>query len=452
MEDLRSSALICSLMELIDARKFADARTIILEQNVVDIAECIDGIEDPAKVLFIFRLMPKEMAAEVFAYLDPDAQQRIVEGMTDRELTHMLEELFLDDTVDFLEEMPAGIVKRVLKLSDSETRQHINRLLKYPEDSAGSLMTIEMMELKKGMTVLEAIRAIRRQSSQKESLSSSFVTTPDRKLEGVVDLHDILASRDETVIEDIMESDVIAVHTHDDQAEVAMLFKKYDLLAMPVVDNERRLVGIITIDDVVDVIEEENTEDIYRMAAVTPDDETYLKSGVLSIAKNRFIWLLILMVSSTITSFIIRSYEEALATLVVLTAYIPMLMNTGGNAGSQASTMVIRGLSLGEMDIRDVLTVIWKEFRVGIICGVGLSGFNFARLIFLDRLDPLVALAICSTLLCTVIIAKLCGGILPLVAKRVGVDPAIMAAPLITTIVDAVSLSIYFALATMFLL
>ena len=223
MEDLRSSALICSLMELIDARKFADARTIILEQNVVDIAECIDGIEDPAKVLFIFRLMPKEMAAEVFAYLDPDAQQRIVEGMTDRELTHMLEELFLDDTVDFLEEMPAGIVKRVLKLSDSETRQHINRLLKYPEDSAGSLMTIEMMELKKGMTVLEAIRAIRRQSSQKESLSSSFVTTPDRKLEGVVDLHDILASRDETVIEDIMESDVIAVHTHDDQAEVAML-------------------------------------------------------------------------------------------------------------------------------------------------------------------------------------------------------------------------------------
>ena len=452
MNELVRTETMESLLGLIGERKFAEARAIIIELNVVDIAETIEDIEDPAKLLFIFRLMPKEMAAEVFAYLEHEAQQRIVEDMTDRELARIVDELFLDDTVDFIEEMPANIVKRVLKLADHETRRQINVLLKYPEDSAGSLMTIEMMELDKGLSVRDAIAAIRRQSADKESLSTCFVTTRDRKLEGVVDLHTILASRDEEHIEEIMDDDVISVNTHDDQNEVAMLFKKYDLLVMPVVDNENRLVGLITIDDIVDVIEEENTEDMYRMAAVVPDDETYLKSGVWATARNCMPWLLILMVSSTVTSFIIRGYEEALLAIVVLTNYIPMLMDTGGNAGSQSSVMIIRGLALGEIEMKNTFKVVWKEFRVGILCGIGLSVFNFFKLMWFDGLDPLVAFTICGTLACTVIVAKLCGGILPIFAKRIGLDPAVMAAPLITTIVDAISLIIYFSLATLLLL
>lgn len=452
MSDHLNSETMQNLLELVNERKYAEARTIILEQNVVDLAEAIEEVEDNANVLLIFRLMPKEMSAEVFAYLESDVQQRVVEGITDRELGHIMDELFLDDTIDFIEEMPANIVKRVLKVADHETRQHINLLLKYPDDSAGSLMTIEMMELDKSYTVKEAIEAIRKQSEDKESLSTCFVTTRGRKLEGAVTLHTILASRDDEIIENIMDGDVISVGTNEDQSEIANLFKKYDFLSMPVVDNENRLVGLITIDDIVDVIEDENTEDIYRMGAVVPDDEDYIKSNIWTLAKGRILWLLVLMVSSTISSSIIRGYEAALLSVVVLNAYIPMLMGTGGNAGSQSSTMVIRGISLNEIKFSDLFKIVKKELGVGLICGGVLAVINFFKLIFFDKLTPLVAVTISCTLLFTVLLAKLCGGALPIIAKKLHVDPAIMAAPIITTIVDAMSLIIYFSIATLLLL
>ncbi|MCQ4948834.1 MULTISPECIES: magnesium transporter [Oscillospiraceae] len=432
---------------MVEERQFSQARTLLLDENPVDIAELFEEMPENTLVL-LFRLMPKETASEVFSHLDSDVQQRIVEGVTDKELATILDELFFDDTVDFIEEMPANLVKRVLKNTDPATRRLINQVLKYPEDSAGSLMTLEFMELKKDETVAQAIVDIRRNSLEKETIETCFVTSATRVLEGTVTLQNILTSRDDTAIQEIVDKDIFSVSTTEDQSVVADLFKKYELLSMPVVDSENRLVGVITIDDVLDVIEEENSEDIYIMGAVTPSEDSYLKSSVFELAKHRILWLLVLMISASITGFIIRRFDEVLSSMVLLAAYIPMLMDTGGNAGSQSATMIIRGLALGEIKTRDAFKIIRKEFAISLLVGSVLAVVNLGKLLFLDRVSLMVAVTICISLFCTVIVAKICGGLLPILAEKCKVDPAIMASPLITTIVDAVSLTIYFVLAT----
>lgn len=435
------------LGRMVEERQFSQARTLLLDENPVDIAELFEEMPENTLVL-LFRLMPKETASEVFSHLDSDVQQRIVEGVTDKELATILDELFFDDTVDFIEEMPANLVKRVLKNTDPATRRLINQVLKYPEDSAGSLMTLEFMELKKDETVAQAIVDIRRNSLEKETIETCFVTSATRVLEGTVTLQNILTSRDDTTIQEIVDKDIFSVGTTEDQSVVADLFKKYELLSMPVVDSENRLVGVITIDDVLDVIEEENSEDIYIMGAVTPSEDSYLKSSVFELAKHRILWLLVLMISASITGFIIRRFDEVLSSMVLLAAYIPMLMDTGGNAGSQSATMIIRGLALGEIKTRDAFKIIRKEFAISLLVGSVLAVVNLGKLLFLDRVSLMVAVTICISLFCTVIVAKICGGLLPILAEKCKVDPAIMASPLITTIVDAVSLTIYFVLAT----
>ncbi|ERI98146.1 magnesium transporter [Clostridium sp. ATCC 29733] len=435
------------LGRMVEERQFSQARTLLLDENPVDIAELFEEMPENTLVL-LFRLMPKETASEVFSHLDSDVQQRIVEGVTDKELATILDELFFDDTVDFIEEMPANLVKRVLKNTDPTTRRLINQVLKYPEDSAGSLMTLEFMELKKDETVAQAIVDIRRNSLEKETIETCFVTSATRVLEGTVTLQNILTSRDDTTIQEIVDKDIFSVGTTEDQSVVADLFKKYELLSMPVVDSENRLVGVITIDDVLDVIEEENSEDIYIMGAVTPSEDSYLKSSVFELAKHRILWLLVLMISASITGFIIRRFDEVLSSMVLLAAYIPMLMDTGGNAGSQSATMIIRGLALGEIKTRDAFKIIRKEFAISLLVGSVLAVVNLGKLLLLDRVSLMVAVTICISLFCTVIVAKICGGLLPILAEKCKVDPAIMASPLITTIVDAVSLTIYFVLAT----
>jgi len=418
----------------------------MIEMNVVDLAECIGELEDDPRLMLIFRLLPKEMSAEVFSYLEHDQQQRIVESISDKELSVILDELFLDDTVDFLDEMPASIVKRVIKIADPDTRRMINQLLRYPEESAGSLMTIELMEVHRDWDVKRAIEAVRLQSEDKESINLLFVTSADRYLEGTIRLRDVLAAKDDEIIGDIMETDVISVNTHDDQAEVAEMFKKYDLISMPVVDNESRLVGIITIDDVVDVIEEETTEDIYKMAAMEPIEDSYMSTGAFTLAKKRVVWLLVLMLSSILTGIIINSYNSTLASNVLLAAFMPMLMGTGGNAGSQASVSVIRILTLGEIEFRDIFSVMWKEFRVSLITGSCVSLVNFAR-IMITYHDFGLAMVVSVTLFLVVIAAELVGCSLPMIATRLNLDPALMASPLITTIVDALSMLVFFNVA-----
>lgn len=413
---------------------------------MVDFAEAIGEYPEDPRVLLLFRLLPKEMAAEVFAYLERDLQQRIVEGITDKELSSILDELFMDDTVDFLDEMPASIVKRVIKIADPDMRRQINLMLMYPEASAGSLMTIEFMEVDRNWNVRRAIEEVRRQSEDKESISLLFVTDAFRKLEGTVRLRDVLAARDDEMIGDIMETDVISVKTHDDQADVAEIFKKYDLFTMPVVDNEDRLVGIITIDDVVDVMEEETTEDIYRMAAMEPIQESYMETGVLTLAKKRIVWLMVLMISATFTGKIIESYNGALAANLLLSSFIPMLMDTSGNAGSQTSVSVIRGLVLGQIELSDILTVIWKEFRVGIVVGIMVAAVNYVRIVVFFH-NSGIAAVVAVTIFCAVVAAKLVGCTLPIIATRFKLDPALMASPMITTIVDAMSLLVYFNIA-----
>lgn len=451
------------LLQLIDEKKFVQIRNIIQELNVVDVAEFISDMEEDHRPVILFRLLPKEMAAEVFAYLDRDLQQKIVEKISDRELTEIISELFLDDTVDFIEEMPASIVKRVVKMADADTRKHINQLLNYPDDSAGSIMTIEFMELDSDWEVGRAIHKVRRNGKDMESISTLFVTNPYRILEGTIELRTILVAADNEIIEELMETDIISVNAHDHQAEVAEKFKKYDLLSMPVVDNENRLVGMITIDDIVDVIEEETTEDIYKMAAMEPIEENYMDTGVFILAKKRILWLLILMISAAFTGTIISNYEDSMKQFnwVFLTAFIPMLMNTGGNAGSQASVSVIRGLMLGEIEFKKIFTVLWKEFRVSILVGLSVAVVNFARIMIMDVLSPvapdsgnpawLIALLISATLFVVVVLAKLIGCVLPLLATKLKLDPALMASPMITTILDACTLLVYFNLATMLL-
>lgn len=440
------------LLMLLKAGNFSGLRSELAERNEVDIADFLEELE-PQEMVKVFRVMPKDMSADVFAYMEPEAQQLVIERITDKEMFTLFDDLYLDDVVDFLEEVPANIVSRVLKVASPDMRQMINTYLNYPEDSAGSIMTNEMIALHDSLTVGTAIDQIRSTGENKVSIYTAYVIDSKRHLKGTLELADLIYNSAETKIADIMDDDeqIISVGTKDDQELVAELVSKYDLLAVPVVDTEQRLVGIITVDDVVDIMEEEATEDIEKMAAITPTDKPYLKTGVFSTYKSRIPWLLLLMVSATFTGAIITSYEKALAACVVLTAYIPMLMDTGGNAGSQASVSVIRALSLGDVEFRDVLRVIWKEFRVSLLIGMTLAVANFAKLMIFDHIGIMVAAVVCLTLVVVVAVAKLIGCTLPMLADRLGFDPAVMASPFITTLVDAVSLITYFKLATLLL-
>ena len=422
--------------------------------NVVDVAEMFtewaeDG-GDEKQIVIAFRILPKEMSADVFSYLDSDIQQKIVETISDKELGEILDELFMDDTVDFIEEMPANIVKRVIKVSSVEDRKLINQLLMYPEDSAGSLMTTEYMKVDDEWTVGYAIKKIRQQVEDKESIVNMFVTDESRHLVGWLKLRDLLTAQDEDMVKDLIETEIISVQTHIEQEEVAEMFKKYDLVSMPVVDNEGRLVGIITIDDIVDVMEEETTEDIYKMAAMEPIEDGYMETGVFTLAKKRIVWLMVLMISATFTGMIIQNFDAVLSSNIILSSFIPMLMDTSGNAGSQTSVSVIRGIVLGEVEFSDIFKVIWKEFRVSLIVGIGISLFNFLRIALFYK-DLVIAFVVAITLFCAIVAAKFVGCVLPIVATKLKLDPALMASPMITTIVDAVSLLVYFNVASAFL-
>ena len=435
-----------TVAELLEEKKFAQTREILCDMNPADIGELFNEL-DEKQFMLAFRLLPKEIAAEVFVEIDPDLQEQLIVGFSDNELREVLDELFLDDAVDLVEEMPANVVKRILSHTDPDTRKMINSLLKYPKDSAGSLMTIEYVSLRTGMTVEEAFLRIRRTGIDKETIYTCYVTDDNRRLLGVVTVKALLLSDYEDVIDDIMEDNVICALTNDDKESVAQKFSHYGLIALPVVDSENRLVGIVTFDDAIDVLEEEATEDIEKMAAITPGDKPYIKTGVFETWLRRIPWLLLLMISATFTGKIISSFEEALAAQVALTAFIPMLMDTGGNCGSQASVSVIRGLSLGEIKIGDILSVIWKEIRVALLCGVVLGIATLGKIMLLDGLSMELALVVSITLVATVFIAKVVGCSLPILAKCARLDPAVMASPFITTIVDALALVIYFQIA-----
>lgn len=443
--------------EFISNRKYTELRDILTEMNPADIGDLMEELPRESLPL-VYRILPKELATDVFVYIDSDTQELLISTFSDSELKEVIDDLYVDDTVDMIEEMPASVVKRILKHASPDMRIEINKILKYPKDSAGSVMTTEYVDLKKNMTVEDAFLRIRRTGVDKETVYTCYVTDENRKLIGLVTVKDLLMADYQELINDIMETNIIYVNTSDDQEYVANMFTKYDFLAIPVVDAERRLVGIVTFDDAMDVMQDETTEDIEKMAAITPTDKPYLKMSAFELWGKRIPWLLVLMVSATFTGMIISSFEEALASLVVLTSFIPMLMDTGGNTGSQASVTIIRSLSLGDIEFRDLPRVIWKELRVAILCGVTLAAASFIKLLTVDRLllgnegiTVTVALVVCLTLLVTVVCAKLIGCILPMLAKKIGFDPAVMASPFITTIVDAVSLVVYFKIATAFL-
>ena len=449
---MEQTTLYDVVMNLYRQRKFAELKTVMSQLNPADVANIIENA-DGRDVIALFRLLPKELATEAFAYIDSEQQEQLILAFTDRELREVIDELFLDDTVDLIEEMPANIVNRILKNTDPKTREQINELLAYPADSAGSLMTPEYVYLKTDMTVEESFAKIRSVGVVKETIYTCYVTE-ERKLVGVVSLLDLLTASYETVIGDIMDTNVISVGTKEDKETVATMLAKYDLLAIPVVDGENRIVGIVTVDDAIDVLQDENTEDIEKMAAIVPTDKPYFKTGVFETFLKRIPWLLLLMVSATFTGMIITGFESKLAASVVLTAFIPMLMDTGGNAGGQSSVTIIRGLSLGDIELKDVARVIWKEIRVAVICGAALAVVNFGKMMLIDRLllgnaaiTVTVALVVCLTMVVAVFIAKMIGCSLPILAKAVGFDPAVMASPFITTIVDAVTLLAYFMIA-----
>lgn len=431
---------------LLECRDYRGLRAALAEENAVDIADFI-GCFPEEKATVAFRTLTKELAADVFSNLLPDMQQVIVESVNDTELSEIVEDLFVDDAVDMLEEMPANVVKRVLKNATPETRTLINQFLKYPENSAGSIMTAEFIDLRKNMTVSGAIKRIRRSGADSEMIYTCYVIDDSRLLEGVVTVKDLLLSADEQLIETIMERDVITAQTTEDREEAAKRMMRYDLLAMPVVDHENRLVGMVTVDDVMDVIEEEATEDFEKMAAMLPSERPYLKTGAISLAKNRIVWLLVLMISGMITGGILGRYEAAFAAMPLLVTFIPMLTDTGGNAGSQSSTLIIRGMAVGEIHTKDLARVLWKELRVSLLVGLVLSVINYIRLVITYPGNEKIALTVAIALFATVVIAKTVGGILPMAARMLKADPAIMAAPLITTIVDAFALVIYFSVA-----
>jgi len=438
------------LKEYLEKRQYLKLRTWIQDLNDADIAAMMEELNQEEQMK-VFRILPKDMAADIFSYLPIEIEQQIITLMSDKEAANIIDNLMADDATDLMEEMPANVVKRLLANASPETRRDINHLLRYPEDSAGSIMTVEFVDLKENQTVAEAIERIRRLGVDSETINICYVLDYQRKLKGTVALRYLLLLDPEEKIGDIMHENVICLHTMMDQEEVARTFQTYDFIAMPVVDNEERLVGIITVDDVVDILQEEATEDMEKMAAIVPSDKPYLKLSVFEIWKNRIPWLLLLMISATFTGSIITAFEDALSAYVVLTAFIPMLMDTGGNAGNQTSVTIIRGLSLNEIEFSDFFKVVWKEIRVALLCGLTLACANFVKLLVIDRVAVPVAAVVCLTLVAAVFFAKMVGSMLPMLAKKIGFDPAVMASPFITTIVDALSLLIYFQIASFLL-
>ena len=450
-----------ALLKMLEEKKYATLRDILVTMNPTDIAGLFDGLEEK-QIPLMYRLLPKELAAETFVEMETEAQELLIRGFSDNELKEILEELYVDDAADIVEEMPANVVKRILKHADPEMRHSINQILRYPENSAGSIMTTEYVSLRPHMTVEEAILRIRRQGVDKETIYTCYVTAKDRKLMGLVTVKDLLlCDDDEMKIEELMQenvADLIYVNTKTDQEEVALMFNKYNFLAIPVVDGEGRMVGIVTFDDAMDVMEEEATEDMELMGGMTPSEKPYLRSTSFELFKNRIPWLMLMMVSATFTGLIMTSFEDALAAQIALSAFIPMLMGTGGNSGSQSSVTVIRGLSLGELEFSDIGVILWKEIRTALMCGVALSVVCFAKIWLVDHLmmgneniTVMVDLVVCLALCVTVVLAKVVGCMLPMAAKAVKLDPAVMASPFITTIVDALSLLVYFLFAKLLL-
>ncbi|RHV46180.1 magnesium transporter [Lachnospiraceae bacterium OM04-12BH] len=444
MEEIRDLEII---RELLETRQYTNLRQKVAEMNTADVAAILEEMEEE-ELLKVFRILPKSMAADVFSYLEVDHQQMIITSLSDKEAANIIDNLMADDATDLLEEMPANVVKKLLANASADTRRDINHLLRYPEDSAGSIMTVEYVDLKENMTVQDAINRIRQVGVDSETINICYVLDAKRTLVGTVALRYLLITPPDAIIGEMMHENVVFINTMMDQEEVARQFQKYDFTAMPVVDNENRLVGIITVDDIVDILQEEATEDIEKMAAIVPTDKPYMKTTVFETWKKRIPWLLLLMISATFTGSIITSFEDALSACVVLTAYIPMLMDTGGNAGGQASVTIIRGLSLNEIEFKDAFKVVWKEARVAVLCGLTLAAANFVKLLLFDRVTIAVAAVVCLTLVAAVFIAKIIGCLLPMLAKKIGFDPAVMASPFITTIVDALSLLIYFSIAT----
>ena len=436
------------VLSLIQEKQYSAVRTELSEWNEADIAQILEEIEDVQQQVKVFRILPKSIAADVFAYLPIEVEQSIITSITDKEATNIIDNLMADDAADLMEEMPAGVVKKLLANVSSEQRRDINHLLRYPDDSAGSIMTVEFVDLKASLTVGPAIERIRRTGVDKETINIAYVLDKERHLIGTVALRYLLLHNEDEIIGDFMNDNIISVNTLTDQEEVAKLMSKYDFTTMPVVDNEDRLVGIVTVDDIIDIMTEEATEDIEKMAAIVPTDKPYSRTTVFETWKKRIPWLLLLMISATVTGKIITHYENALGTYVVLTSFIPMLMDTGGNAGGQASVTIIRGLSLNEIEFSDIFKVIWKEIRVAVLCGITLAAANFVKIMIIDNVGITVALIVCLTLVVSVIFAKVVGCSLPMFAQKLGFDPAVMASPFITTIVDALSLMIYFAIAT----
>ena len=442
-----------TLLKLLDEKRYYSLRDLFNTMNPADIATVFEDI-DEARLPLLFRLLPKELAAETFVEMEPELQELLIRGFSDSELKEVIDELYVDDAVDIVEEMPANVVQRILTQAEPEMRKQINEILRYPENSAGSIMTTEYVSLRPNMTVEEAILRIRRTGIDKETIYTCYVTR-GHKLIGLVTVKDLLLCEDdEATIESIMQEHVISVNTLDDQEQVAQMFSKYNFLALPVVDTENRLVGIITFDDAMDVMEDETTEDMEKMAAMLPSEHPYMRSSPFEIWKNRIPWLLLLMVSATLTGLVITKFEDALGVLPCLTAFIPMLMDTGGNAGSQACVSIIRGISLNEIEFGDLFHVVWKEIRVAVLCGVCLAAACFGKIMLVDHLllqntsvTTTVALVVCISMAMTVFMAKVVGSVLPLLAKKIGLDPAVMASPLITTIVDVLSLMAYFSVA-----
>ena len=450
----KMDALLDEIREMIREKRYADLRDMFLPMESADIAQILEEA-GPEVMPLLYRLLPKETAAEVFVELESESQEMLINGFSNTELKEVLDELYLDDAVDIVEEMPASVVIRILDKATPEMRKSINEILQYPEDSAGSIMNMEFLSLKKDMTVEDAFKRIRRIGGELETINILYVTDPTRHLLGVLSVRDLLLAEEDDLIQEIMDPNVVSVNTMDDKEDVAQALSKYDFLAMPVVDKEQRLVGIVTVDDAMDVIEEETTEDFEKMAAMLPSDKPYLKSGIFATWRARLPWLMILMLSATFTGMILNHYESALAACLVLNSYIPMLSGTGGNSGTQASVAVIRALSLDEVDFSDIFQVLWKELRVSLLCGVCLAGANFVKMQLVDRLllgnaavTPMVCLVVCLTILFVVVFAKCVGCSLPILAEKIGLDPAVMASPFISTIVDATSLLIYFALAS----
>lgn len=444
------------VLELLNTKKFTELKTVLSDMNPYDLVEYLELIPKNELPL-VFRILPKELAAETFVEMDPDMQVLLIEAFSDKELRDMLSELFVDDTVDIIEEMPATVAKRIIRQSDAQTRREINQILAYPDNSAGSIMTTEYVDLKANMTVREAFTRIRQTGLDKETIYTCYVTDSRRKLVGIVTAKDLMLSESEKTIGEIMDENIIFAFTTNDKEDIVRLFDKYDMLALPIVDTENRLIGIVTVDDAIDVLQEETTEDIEKMAAIMPSDKTYLRTSVFETFKARIPWLLILMLTATFTGWIISAFESALAAQSALIAFIPMIMNTGGNSGSQSSVSVIRSLSLGDIEFRDSFIVFFKEFRVSIICGVVLATANFAKIILLDNMllgsgiSYEIAFVVSLTLLATVIFAKIVGCLLPIGAKKIRLDPTVMASPFITTLVDTVSLLIYFTIASILL-